>query len=675
MRTLIAFFCLFLALNGLSQTKVDSLLKLSTTADIQKRAGVFIELAKISIKDSAKANFYNRKAYAIALAQNQIKEQANSVYLTAKILFASRDFTEAIKWYEKAIPFYRQLEDTTSITTCYSYIGISNFNLSKNKEAIAAYLEGLKLSKSDPDYSAELLANIGLTHDVMDNFTEAISYYKQALVLNQSIRDTGSMAIDYDYLGITYNRMKKPDSSLVNYNKALTLFKKIKREDRYAVSLTNAAWVLQNYPDSLDKALSYFNTAWKKFQEIGWNHYEPDIDHGIGNILCKQGKYNEAIVLLKKSVAQAAALKREFLLKKQIYGALAEAYQKKGDYKNAYENHMLFTQYNDSAIQKEKFEQISRLEKQYETEKKQNEIIRLQSREELMNVELRKNKQLKILGFVTACLLLLFAMYVLTKYYDKIKLNHLLESKNRKIEQSETELRNLNAAKNKFFSIIAHDLKNPFHTVLGYSQLLSSNYDTFTEVERRNFANAINQSTGNIFRLLQNLLEWARSQTGRIVFLPREIDFSYTLKNALSVMRPLADQKHISIELNYNEPLILFADPQMIETVLRNLINNAIKFTPEHGKIIISVSQTGEQVEVRISDTGIGISEEETQALFKIDSTIKRKGTNNEDGSGLGLILCKEFIQKHNGSIGVESELGKGSTFYFGLPASKQNSQ
>lgn len=668
MRILLVCLYVVATLSAFAQTKTDSLLQLSNTADVQKKAGIFLELAKASIKDSAKANYYNRKAFAIATAQNQKKEQATSVYLAAKILFTSRNFTEAIKGYEKAIPYYQHINDSTGMTTCYSYIGISNFNLSKNKEAIAAYLEGLRLSKNDPDYSAELLANIGLAHDVMDNFTEAISYYKKALALNQSIRDTGSMAIDYDYLGITYSRLKKPDSSLVNYNKALILFKKMKKEDRYAVSLTNTAWVLQNYPDSLDKALNYFNTAWKKFQELGWNHYEPDINHGIGNILSKQGKYNEAIVLLKKSISQAIALKREFLLKKQIYGALAETYQKKGDYRNAYENQILYTQYNDSAVQKEKFEQISRLEKQYETEKKQNEIIRLQSREELMNVELHKNKQLKTLGFVTACLLLFFVMYVLSKYYDKIKLNKLLETKNKRIEQSESELRQLNAAKNKFFSIIAHDLKNPFHNIIGYSQLLTSEYDNFNETERKKFAASINQSTNNVFRLLQNLLEWSRAQTGRLVFLPREIDFGHILKNALSVLRPLADQKQISIELDFDEELTIFADPQMIETVLRNLINNAIKFTPEHGKITISARLANEQVEIRITDTGIGIAEKEAQTLFKIDSTIKRKGTNNEDGSGLGLILCKEFVHKHNGSISVESTPGKGSSFYFILP-------
>jgi len=245
----------------------------------------------------------------------------------------------------------------------------------------------------------------------------------------------------------------------------------------------------------------------------------------------------------------------------------------------------------------------------------------------------------------------------------------LLESKNKKIEQSENELRVLNASKNKFFSIIAHDLKNPFHTVMGYSWLLSNDYELFTEEERRKFASDINQSTNNIFRLLQNLLEWSKSQTGRLVFTPKEIEFKRILENSVSVLRSLADQKNIVLKPDYNEDLILFADPLMIETVLRNLINNAIKFTPEDGLIEITANQIENHISICVKDSGIGISEEDAHNLFQIDSTVKRKGTNDEDGSGLGLILCKEFVHKNNGTIWVKSSLGSGSSFFFTVPA------
>ena len=652
-----------------SQNKTDSLLLLCKKVDKTQQTDLYLQLAKLNIQDSAKSNFYNRKAYQLAVANNQILEQAKSVYLSGKIQFTTRNFTEAIKHYEKAIPLYHQVNDTTSMTTCYSYIGISNFNLSKSKEAIAAYIEGLKLSKNDPDYSAELLANIGLVHEEMEHFEDAISYFRQAVKINQTIRDTGSLAIDFDYLGNCYSEYKMADSALVNHHKALHLFKKIGKEDRLAVSLSNIAWVLANYPDSLDKAINYFNQAWAKFQKLGWVHYEADIQHGIGLILGKEGRYTESINAYQNSIRLAQKYKRELFLMKRIYEGLSEVYQANGDYKKALEAHIMYSQYNDSAVQKQKFEQLANLEKQYETEKKANEIIRLQAKQELTDVQLRKNKQLKQLGYVTTILLLGFVFFVLIKYLDKKKSNLVLAEKNRIIAESEQELRLINAAKNKFFSIIAHDLKNPLHSIMGYSSLLSNDYDKFTENERRKFAADINKSTNNIFRLLQNLLEWSRSQTGRLTFEPLEVEFKNLLDKSVSVLYSVAEQKNISISFDFDENLKLFADPLMIETVLRNLISNAIKFTPENGQISIAAKKSDEQIEIRIIDNGVGIPEADRQNLFRIDSKVKRKGTNNEDGSGLGLILCKEFVEKNNGIIWVESSPESGSSFCFTIPA------
>ena len=669
MRTFLVFIGLAFTFTAFSLTKVDSLLQLCEKVDDLQKSIIYLKLSNFTIQDSALSNSYNKKAFQWAVANKQLSEQAKSVYYSAKIQFTARNFTGAIRFYEKALPMFRQLNDTMSMTICYSYIGISNFHMSKSKEAIASYLEGLKLSKNDPDYSAELMANIGLVHDEMDNFSEAIDYFRKALKINQSIGDSVSMAIDYDYLGASYTRLKMPDSAIVNYHKSLYLFKKTGKEDRYAISLSNIASVFPHYPDSLDKAITYFNIAWKKFQQLGWLHYEVDIQHGIANVLSKQGKFDEAISSYNKSIQLAQQFKRELLIRKQIYLGLSEVYQKKGDYKKALDNHILYSQYTDSIGEKEKFKQIAHLEKQYETEKKENKILQLQVKHELIHIQLIKNKQLKVLGFVIALLLLLFGFFISKKYFDKIKLNQLLEEKNRLIEQSEQELRLLNASKNKFFSIIAHDLKNPFHTVMGYSYLLNKDYDRFSEKERRGFAVDIYQSTNNILRLLENLLEWSKSQTGRLEVKPIETEFRGILENSVSVLRPLAEQKKIHITFSCTDDLKVYADPFMIETVLRNLINNAIKFTPNNGSIGIAVVQIENKVRINVSDTGVGISAQDVQNLFHIDSKVKRKGTNNEDGSGLGLILCQEFVSKNNGNLWVESIQGKGSLFSFTIPA------
>jgi len=652
-----------------SQRQVDSLLQLSENAAEKQKSGLYLDISFYSRNDSAKSNSFTRKANQLAIKNNQIPEQAKAAYYFGETYYYSNDYQRAIPNYEKAIPLFKEVSDTFNVTNCYNSIGLCYYFMYQGEKAIALFIEGLKSCENDKKFTAQLISNIAMSHALMGNNKLAIDNYRKALLINTSIHDLASMAVNYNGLGALFTDIKKPDSAIVNLTKALHLFTKIKRTDRQAIALANLAAIYPVYPDSLIKSIAYFDQAWKIFNKYGWNHYKAEIRQGIGNVLFMQGKYQDAIVAYNESLQLNDQYNRGILLKKTNYEGLSEVYEKLGDYKTALKYHILCTQYSDSLNQKEKYEKIVNLEKQYETKKKENEILKLNAKHELTEIQLRKNKQLKQLGYVTALLLLLFVFFMLKKYYDKIKSNHLLEEKNRQIEQSEQELRQLNAAKNKFFSIIAHDLKNPFHTVMGYSYLLSKDYERFSETERRKFAVDIYQSTNNIFRLLQNLLEWSKAQTGRLKYMPTEIEFGRILEISVSVLRTLAEQKKIQLILSYRDNLQVFVDPLMVETVLRNLINNAIKFTPENGFIEITAEQIENQVRINVIDNGVGISEEDINNLFQIDSKVKRKGTNDEDGSGLGLILCKEFVDKNNGTLWVESIPGKGSTFSFTIPA------
>lgn len=652
-----------------SQSKVDSLLRICDKADEKQKPSIYLELSLNTRNDTARSNSYSRLAYGLATKNHQLPEQVKSVYYLGETCFFSRDFAGAIPYYEKAIPIYTQLKDTFSVINCYSSLGLSYHNIDQGEKAIAYYIEGLKLCGKDQEYAAEILHNIGNVHRKMQNHRDAINYYRQAKAINSSINDSISLAVNYNGLGESFLILEQPDSSLMSFSKAHMLFKKMHNTAYQAIALANLGAVYANYPDSLNKASEAYNQAWLKFQELGLNHYEDAIKSGLGDIFTKQGKYKEAAKSYLESLKLSEHFNKGFEAKKTVYEKLSRTYELMGDYKSALKYHTFFAQYSDSLNKKEKYEQLINIEKQYETEKKENEIIQLQAKQELTDIQLRKNKQLKQLAFITASLLLIFAFFVLLKYLDKLKSNQLLKLKNQQIKESEQELRRLNAAKNKFFSIIAHDLKNPLHSVMGYSYLLSKDYDNFSEKERKKFAADINQSTNNIFRLLQNLLEWAKTQTGALKFSPIEVEFEHILENSLSVLHALAQQKNIEIKSCHDDDLKLFADPQMIETVLRNLINNAIKFTPENGSIEISARSIDDQISVSINDSGVGLTEEDIQNLFRIDSKIKRKGTNNEDGSGLGLIICKEFIDKNNGTIWVTSTPGKGSSFTFTLPA------
>ena len=236
------------------------------------------------------------------------------------------------------------------------------------------------------------------------------------------------------------------------------------------------------------------------------------------------------------------------------------------------------------------------------------------------------------------------------------------------VKKAELELKELNASKDKFFSIIAHDLKNPFNSIIGLSEMLKDEISTGDLSTMESYAKQINDSAVQTLRLLENLLEWANSQTGKIGFNPTIINLSTLFNEEFGVLNEMATGKNIKINSSFPENLTIIADKNMIKTILRNLISNAIKFTQNDGNVEVMAKIDQENVEFSVSDTGIGMTEENLAKLFRIDSNLSTRGTQNEKGTGLGLFLCKEFVEKHGGNIWAESEQGKGSIFKFILP-------
>jgi signal transduction histidine kinase len=251
--------------------------------------------------------------------------------------------------------------------------------------------------------------------------------------------------------------------------------------------------------------------------------------------------------------------------------------------------------------------------------------------------------------------------------YNKIAENAL--------KDNESRLRNLNATKDKFFSIIAHDLKNPFNSILGFSDLLKDearNLDIDSIIQ---YANIIYSSAQHTYELLENLLEWSRMQQGTIPFEPHPVILSQIADNETEHLNFNASQKNIGLINNIDQKLIITADEYMLSAILRNLTSNAIKFTPKNGKIVISAQEREAVTQISVSDTGVGMSPDTIDKLFKIETSFTTRGTANEKGTGLGLLLCKEFVEKHGGRIWVESVVSDptsgitgGSTFYFNIP-------
>lgn len=236
------------------------------------------------------------------------------------------------------------------------------------------------------------------------------------------------------------------------------------------------------------------------------------------------------------------------------------------------------------------------------------------------------------------------------------------------LKENATSLRELNAAKDKFFSIIAHDLKSPFNSILGLSNMLAEQIQGKNTEGIEEYAGIIQKSSHNAMELLSNLLEWARSQTGKMDFTPEPFEIISLINSVIALLEESARQKSISIVKELPQSIYVHADKAMISTILRNLISNAIKFTRLNGEITISINQQPENLQLTVCDNGIGIKKEAIPKLFRIDENVSTYGTQNETGTGLGLILCKEFIEKHGGKIWVESTPGVGSKFHFTIP-------
>ena len=277
----------------------------------------------------------------------------------------------------------------------------------------------------------------------------------------------------------------------------------------------------------------------------------------------------------------------------------------------------------------------------------------------------KKDKIKSYIGIIREITQTKIAEDQLQKYVSEIA------SANKKLYESQIELKNLNASKDKFFSIISHDLRAPFTSLIGLTDLLTKESGEFSREEIIAYVSKINKSARNVYNLLENLLEWSRVQTGRIEYNPVEFELFSIVDQCLSLLNNNAVDKKIVLTSSVLPGINVFADVQMITSVFQNLISNAIKFTNPGGRIEISSGVKDNMVEVLVTDNGVGISKKEIVKLFKIDVHHTTKGTANEKGTGLGLILCKEFVEKNGGEIRIESKLGNGTKFIFTIPRSK----
>ncbi|MDP1879659.1 MAG: CHASE domain-containing protein [Parachlamydiaceae bacterium] len=274
-----------------------------------------------------------------------------------------------------------------------------------------------------------------------------------------------------------------------------------------------------------------------------------------------------------------------------------------------------------------------------------------------------------IVGLSISILLTIITWLLVNKRRQTIIVNAEYERANAILEKTNNELSKLNATKDKFFSIIAHDLKSPFSGFINLTELMANKTENFSLDEFTEHSKSLNKAARNLYKLLNNLLEWAQIQNGSINFTPKDSDLSNLVSQSIDTFYQRAQQKRITIINEVANQQKVYADEKMIDTVLRNLLSNAVKFTRRDGKVIVkSKCFDNGTIQIAVEDNGVGIPEDDVKRLFKVEENVGSKGTDGELSTGLGLLLCKEFVEMHGGKIWVESKVSVGSTFYFILP-------
>ncbi|MEL7586043.1 MAG: tetratricopeptide repeat protein [Prolixibacteraceae bacterium] len=667
------FILLFSCLSLAAQHQADSLLKLLPALAENEKAHVLNQLSvSFQEDDSARSLGYAREALALARKSDNRPEIGDALFNAGECYYCFEEFSLALKSYQQALEVIQALDDKERLGDIYNSISLVHYFRSEYDLAIKNQMEALRSLKNSNSKRtmARVYSNIGMVYSRIGDDRRSINYYREAVALNQEEGNMDGVAVNYNGIGIGYYNMGKFDSSVINYHIALKGFRAVNDREKIAITLNNIANVFVDQGDSLTQALDYFRQALSVFEELNDVRNATFVLESLGAAYLVMGEETKALEILQSGLELAKKHRIGYFIQSTCYKDITRAYEKMGKVNEAYASYKLYKAYEDSLHQEERIRQAAELEKKFETEKKEEEILRLNAEHEIVSLQVQKEKAIRT--FVTVVLLLAIGImiYISYAYYQKKKTNTVLNQKNEQIEQQRNELEKINATKNRFFSILAHDLKNPFHTILGYASLLDNDYGRFSDEERKKYAGDIYKSANIVFRLLQNLLDWSRAQTGSLTYNPVSFELKQLSESVLSLLKPLADQKGITLDNRINGGVFLYADPMMMETILRNLLSNAIKFSYPEGHVSISAGKNPqEQVTICVSDDGAGLSEDDLRQLFRIDSTVRRKGTGGEEGSGLGLAICKDFVGTNKGTIRVESEPGRGSRFYVTIPA------
>lgn len=636
-------------------------------------------------------DFFN-KALSVGKASDNKSVVAVSLAKIAVVYYFEGHYDKALSHARQALPLLKEQKldrERAENLSIISYIYNARGNTQK---ALDYSLQALRIRQrmQNDNEIAKSLNSIGDFYLKQNNLARALQNYRQSLQISRRAENRRGIAFSMNSIGHVYARQGDYRQALSYFQCALKLNRQLGNQYQTAASLSNLGDVWLEMAD-FEQARSNYQEALILFERLSNQHAYGVVLNQIGHTYSRQKKYRQALQYHQKALGIASAQDNQSKpLLLDTYKAIADVYLIT-DQPQAFTRH--YRQYDLLQKEQEMSENKTKtaaMQAQFEEEENQKKLDQMKEQRKNQAQQLSRQKMIGnflivFVALTVGLLVVLFNFYrlksssnkrlleqnaVISRQYEELnEANNRLNLLNGKLLESETELRKSNATKDKFFSIIAHDLRSPLATFTAFLSVLSGKDHTFTTEQITEVAIGTEKSLRNLSALLNNLLQWSQSQMGHTRYEPEPVRMHDVVQQTAGLLSNEAENKQIEIAASIGPDMVAFADRNMLDFVLRNLLVNAIKFTPNYGMIRIECEAGYENhLLVTVTDTGVGIPAENLDKLFRLNTNFTTPGTQNESGTGLGLLLCREFVEKNKGRIWVESEVGKGSAFKFTVP-------
>jgi signal transduction histidine kinase len=662
------------------QTQIDSLEHLLLSVKDPEKPEILMKLSglyqPISIEKSLEYDLLNAELQEKLGDKKNLSGTLNNIGVNYYML---GEYGKSLNYFEQSLDLFDELNDTVNIVKTLNNLGVISQISGQFSKALDYLQESLifKLQLKDTLSTAKTLNNIGVIYKDAGNYDNARKFFMQALDYYRILDDQQGISVIYNNLGQIDELGQRFDLALENYKKSLAL-KRISGDERGIGNTLNNIGKIFLEAGQFEKSGRYFEEALGIRERLGDKHGTASTLNNFGNLFLKQKKFDKAEKYFLES--NRIALEDNFLgIQQRNFQSLSRLYEQTGNAKKALDFHKQFTATKDTIFNQDLKSQLANLRVAYELEKSQSELELLRRQNQIKELELSNARKGQTQLFFVILTLVLAGVFVVLymQFRNKKRLNEQLSEYNKDLElrvkERTKELEEANATKDRFFSIIAHDLRSPFNGLIGFIDLLSDSYDELSEDEKKEFISLLKASTKDVFRLLENLLKWSSTQTGKLQLNKSLLQVGDLVREVVAANYSAINQKLLTVEIHSNTHLPAYFDQDTIKTVVRNLFSNAVKFTPKRGKIDIYIDERQDdhdniELLITIGDNGVGITPENLNNLFDLNKKVKTLGTENETGTGLGLILCKEFIEKNGGQLFVESKMNVGTKFSFTLP-------